>query len=328
MALATIGSFLVFLTFEREYEATCILQANHDFVLSKDVIEPTKDLARNEKFIILSPVVLDDVLELPEMKSVPSLSDPLTRDTEIRKRLRISNGGADDLLLISYRDKDPKQAEKVADAIADEYIAERSKYDDQRFRNIVESLRIPIDQLERKVKEGRERWKQLSEKTLGIDPFKKSSDTNGVMSVLETLKRRGGDLDFEINSLTDQLESRQARLAKGPGSKFFVEREIRALVSEDPAVRELREKVSYNDTAIRNIERREAQGIQGIRYRELKSELVTLQSQLKDAEQAASLKAETALREESTARQQEAIEELQAKIEVTRAKMEKKQLRN
>ncbi len=284
LVFAAVGSLVLYMRFEEEFEATCILQANHDFVLSKDVLESTKDLARNERFIILSPVVMGDVLNLPELKSVPSLSNPDTRDIEIRKRVKISNGGADDLLLISYRDPDPAAAAKVANAIADEYIQERQRYDDQRFKNIVDSLRIPIEQLERKVKEGRDQLKRLSEKYTGIDPFKRGGDTGAKVSYLDELQRKSVELDFEINSLNDRLEARQSRLGKEAGSKFLLEREIKAYVSEDNEVRSLREKISYNEGAIRSIERKEQQVILSSRYKDLKSELSMLRTQLGDAE--------------------------------------------
>ena len=320
---ATIGSLVVYSKFVPEYEATCILQANQDFVLSRDVIPSTKDLARNERLIILSPVVMGGVLSNPELRSVPSLADANTRETEVRNRVRISNGGTDDLLLISYRDTDKSQVAKVANAIASEYVVKKRLYDDHRFKGIVDSLRLPIEQLERKVKEGRDSLKSLSEKTTGIDPFKKSGESPSSVSYLQELQKNRAELDFEIDSLSDRLEYRQSRLGKDRASRFFFDREIRAYVNEDNAVRTLRDKIAYNEKAIMAIEHKEQQGMFGARYKDLKKELSSLQSQLKEAEGVASSKVETALRDESTQTQQEAIADLQAQIENLGTKREK-----
>ena len=166
-----LGACAVLAVVAPEYEATCILQASHDFVLSKDVIDVGKDLATNEFPLIMSPEVLDVVLEDPQFKSLPSFSNPELREREIRKRLRVNTGGTDSLLLIGYRDSDKKQVAKVANAIAESYVTERRRFDDRRLQTLERSLRQPIDQARRNVEESRRRYEELAKKVYGKNPF-------------------------------------------------------------------------------------------------------------------------------------------------------------
>ena len=65
VVLALAATYAVSSTFVPEFEATHILQANQDFVLSKDLTETQKDLAKNERPLIMSPLVLEKCWVFP-----------------------------------------------------------------------------------------------------------------------------------------------------------------------------------------------------------------------------------------------------------------------
>ena len=176
--MAILGAIVVVSSVVPEFEATHILQTSSDFVLSSDLVDVPKDLAKNELPLIMSPVVMDEVLADPALSSVPSLSDPETREREIRKRLKVSSEGTVDLLLITYRDTDKEQVAKVANAIAQSYVQERRRYDDWCLLNLEKSLLQTLEQARRNVEEDRRIFEALSKKTIGINPFARTKEVS------------------------------------------------------------------------------------------------------------------------------------------------------
>ena len=319
--MATIGSFAVWLTFVPEFEAIHIMQANQDFVLSRDLMEVQKDLVRNERPLIMSPLVLDEVLALPELKSVPSLSNPDTAEFEIRRRLKVSNAGSDNLLTISFRDTDRKQVAKVANAIADSFKREKRRLEEVRLKNIEASLTQPIELWRRNVAEARSQWVELSKKLTGSDPFKNSSEGADGATYLEGLRGKFVEWEVEERALNANLATLQSGLSQISDVNLPVDpREIQSYLDRDRDVMQQRAKLAENQSEIRSIERKEQEGMLAGRYSSLKREVISLQSQLENLESQTRTKAQEALRLEYTRRQQKAIQVLEAQIENLKVK--------
>ncbi len=319
--IALMGATFVFLTFEPEYEATHILQANRNYVLSKDLVDVSKDLAKNERMIILSYEVLSEVLADPELKSVPSLSDPETRESEIRKRVKISSGGSEDLLMIGYRDTDRKQVAKVANAIAAEYKKERRRYDELQLRNVEKSLMQPIDQARRNVEDARRIYEDLSKQVYGKSPFSNSGDSPNGESMLNQDRRTLIDLDLKEGSLNSTLTSKQSELSQA-AYRTFSDQEIKAYVDSDEAIQKLRGKIRDNEAEIRKIEQKEQQGFFASRYRELRKDLGQWETDLERLVASKREKAEGALRESATQKLNQAIKGIESQIAELSAKRE------
>lgn len=320
--LASVAASVVFLTFVPEYEAVQILQANKDFVLTKDLVDPQKDLSRSEKQLILSPIVMGDVLANPAMKSVPSLSDPLTNNREIRRRVKISNGGSPDLLLIGYRDRDIKQVAKVANAIGASYIQERRRFDALRLKNNIDSLSKPIEKFERDVTEDRKELVRLSREHTGVNPFSATGESQVDTGMLDRLLEKQFDFDIELKLLEDQVRTLQeVGVGQAPLSRG---REIDARIHEGFEVKELRGKIDANLARIRKLEYDERVSQVTISpgvVRDLKKEVDAWNGQLEKLKTEARSKVEAELASEDDQRHKAAIEALQFKIRsVTAAK--------
>ena len=323
VVMAAAGSYAVLYTFVPEFEATHILQANQDFVLSKDLTESQKDLAKNERPLIMSPLVLGEVLGLPELRSVPSLSNPNTAEFEIRKRLKISNSGADNLLTISFRDVDRNQVAKVANAVAESFKNQRRLLEEKRLKNIETSLAQPIETWRRNVAEARNQWVELSKKLTGSDPFKNPDEGPEGASYLGGLRGKFVEWEVEESALSARLVSLQAGLDQSGDVNLPVDpREIQAYLDRDRDVLQLRTKLADNQAEIRSIERKEQEGMLASRYKTLKKEVTSLQTQLATLESETREKAQRILREEHARRQQQAIQDVQAQIENLKVKRE------
>ncbi len=193
--MAALGAFGVWVAVAPEYEATHILQANYDFVLSRDFEGSSSGLARNERPLIMSPVVLDDVLADPQLSALPSLSDPNLRERNLRKGLTVTSAGTDDLLLITFRDTDRQSVAKLANAIAASYVRERRRFEEIRLANLEHSLLQPIEQSRRNVEESRRFYQELMKRLSQSRALSKSSDStheaeeqNGLQSAMFELE--------------------------------------------------------------------------------------------------------------------------------------------
>ncbi len=319
LVLAVIGATVVFFTFEPEYEATHILQANRSYVLNKEMADNSKDLAKNDRAIILSPEVLGEVLADPALKSVPSLSKEATRESEIRRRIKISNGGSEDLLMITYRDPDRNQVANVANAIAEEYKTERRKYDDLQLRELEKSLLQPISQARGTLEAARKAYEDLSKKVYGKSPFSTSPDSLGGESLLNQDRRTLVDLDLREVSLNSALTTKQGELSQA-AYQTFSDHEIKDFVNSDEAVQKLQAKIQFNEEEIRSYEQREMQLLRAERIKELKRELASWEKELEKQKNLMRSKAEEVLRERATKRLTQEVKGIEAQIEDLKAR--------
>lgn len=311
--LAVVGAAAILLAFEPEYEATHILQANRNYVLSKDTVASAKDLAKSDRVIIMSPEVLGDVLADPTLTKVPSLADAATRDAEMRRRLRISNSGSEDIVAIAYRDTDRNEVHKVANAVADEYIKERRLYDERQLRELEKSLRQPIDQARRNVDDARKEYEGVFKKVYGKSPFSSSPDSLGGESLLNQDRRSLGNLDLREISLNSALVTKQGELSQATYQTFSDE-EIRGFVNSDDVVQKLQAKIRGNEDEIRNYEQREVELLKADRLKTLRREISSWEKELENQKKLMQSKAEEVLRRRAVQRLTQEIKGIELQI--------------
>lgn len=345
LILAAPISFLVYNSFVPEYEATHVLLANRDFVLSKDILEMKGDLARNERAIILNQVVLDAVLADPSLASVPSLSDPNTKESEIRKRIRVGNA-ADHLLTISYRDIDKAVVADVANKIAESYMDETRKSEARRLKNMETWLIQPIVEASREVDIAWNKYVELSKRSTGFDPARNSIEPLEGRNYIADLRDRIADIDVEVLGLNAELQGTsgagKVNGDKANGDKVVAEAsgkpvsetkievdplQVQGYVDRDPAIVQLRRKIEQNEAEIRTIERKEQQGYWAGRYSKLKQEVETWRLQLAKEELVARTKAEASLQQSKIQEREARLLSLAAKREILNTNYEEEKLR-
>jgi polysaccharide biosynthesis transport protein len=335
LMLAAASSFLVYNSFVPEYEATHVLEANRDYVLSKDILEMRGDLARNERAIILNQLVLDPVLADPSLASVPSLSNPNTKESEIRKRIRVGNV-ADHLMSISYRDTDKAVVADVANKIAESYQREKRKSDGLRLKNMETWLNQPIIQASREVENAWNKYVELSKRSTGFDPARNSIEPLEGRNYIADLRDRIADIDVEVLELNAAVQGKvgenmvAAETSGNPVSESKIDVDpvqVQGYVDREPAVVQLRRKIEQNEADIRTIERKEQQGFWAGRFTKLKKEVETWRLQLVNEERLARTKAEGILKQSKIQERQARLQSLAAKREILNANYEEEKLR-
>lgn len=306
LLLAAAGSAGVWYTFTPEYEATHLLEVNRDFVVFPGFgAVSDSDIARTERPIIMSALVLDSVLADPSLSDAPSLSKPATAERELRKRLNVSNVGTQRYLQISYRESDPKHAAEVCNAIAASYRKIRDMYSERRLSQVAEWLKPSIEQWKQDVEEKRNKISELTRASSGYDPFKPISSLDRDGSKLVDLRSRLAESEAEEAVLTARIRALQT--AEGEDSAPAPDPvAIESFVQADRDVSMIRARLNDKMMTLRELERKEQQEMFASRYRRVKAEAAAADAELEQAEAAARARAVESLSKVAT---QQAAEE-------------------
>lgn len=300
-SLAAVG---VWSTFEKEYEAMAMLEANKDFL-----VFPTnngrfgRDLAKSEKQLILRGPVFDKVLVNPSLHSAPSLSNPQTRERELASRVGVSNGGTDNYLLLTYRDSNSKQAANVCNEIVKAYLEIRESTAQQRTSEILKLLRPEIERWKRDAESSREKFQDIYSKSLGRDPFKLETAEDNVGARESELHVALGRLKIEIAIVqaTKKTLELEAIVPNPPDSL-----EIQQYIDESPEVVSLMSSMRDRQASIAKLERNEQHvGLMRDRYQRLLDEVSDYERRIAEAKLAIRPKAEQELAKRAEARAQD-----------------------
>ena len=286
LVLAAIAAVVVLQMFVPTYRATHIIEANEEYLLFKGVHPVNRNLARTEKLLILNPLVLDPVLANPDLRSAPSLSDPETAESNLKKALSFSSSGSEARLAVSYQDTTPEAAVEVCNAVVASYMKFRAAHDSKRVRNLETWLTPEIARWEQEVENDLKVVKDLRVQTNGYT-------TGNQASQLENNSRytRAAELRSKIGDLVVAISIAEAGLAaqrQGGSSAFneappvLVDPEIRvkrveptdfeitSQVKNDPAVAEVRHRIQRYEGLVRAIEDQDRVGLKRKDYQRFK----------------------------------------------------------
>ncbi len=178
IVLAIIAVYATLRSFEPSYLGTSLLEKRNEFGPFKGVIPTIQDLAKTEKDILFSPIVLDPVLADPKLRTASSLSDPHTAAANLRKNLSVADAGAGSQMKISYEDTDAEAAAMVCNAVVDSYLRQRATFDHQRSIDMERWLEPEIQRWEQEV-EQRQRVVQKFSKQLSEYAISNSATSAG-----------------------------------------------------------------------------------------------------------------------------------------------------
>ncbi len=296
---AALFGLVVWYKFVPVYEATYLMEANRDYVLSQSMSTNARDLAKSERQLITHAIVLSPVLANPALKAAFSATDPLQPERQIRNNLKIGNAGTDNLLTISYQHNDPDMARDVCNAIAEAYLEVRRDRDDDRMANIEKWLQGPIESWKRNVESLRQNISDLTKSANGYDPFKESSSIESDSSKLIQVRNVLAGLEAEEAVLEARLQIFNAQVADADGVPVTKPDalELQKYVDIDPEVEDLQQKLDDLETKIRSMEFREQQNLYASRYKTLKQEAAEAEAKLKVAVAEATQSAEVTLAE-------------------------------
>lgn len=324
--LACGAGWFVWRSFVPEYEATHILEANRDYVLSRSVGPIIHDLARSERQLITNAIVLDPVLANEALTKAPSLSNPATAERQIRQHLQIGNAGTGNLLTISYRESDRKMAAEVCNAIAESYLQARRRFDDERMGNVEQWLAQPIEQWKRNVEALRTSLSDLTKAAKGYDPFKENSSLANDASKIIEIRSNLANLQAEETVLVARLKVLESQDVPDIKESTLDPLTVEEFVANDRQVQKIKVSLHDVENKIRQLERRGSAAMWEERYQTWKGDLKRLEGELATAEEQARQQARTAITtmlvEQRVASDERLVQDLQTQLANIRARAE------
>ena len=302
--LAGAVACAVLQSFVPMYRATHLLEANHDFVVFKHVMPALKNLERTEKPLFFNAIVLDPVLADQSLQAAPSLSDPESAEANLRKNLRVTSGGTESRLQVSYEDSDPESAAQVCNAIVESYLRQRDAYDNKRVSNLERWLEPEIRRWEQNVQAKQRVVQRLSQQTLGYAPGQQASkmEIKSNLDLATSLRSQITELSLKISIGEARLAMEQAAGAQvnqenelnEPGGTAVgeaefphyepTELEISRLASADVNVNNARSQIAQYRSAILELEDKVRPGIRHPMYEKYKERVTHFTSVLAQAE--------------------------------------------
>ena len=188
------------------FEATHMLEANQDYIVFNDVLARSSNLEATEKQIILSDLVLDDVVSQAEIQAA-GFVDPVASVSEIRDSLRIRSAGTRTLLRLSYTHSDATIAALVCNAVANSFLAQRERLDNQRVSDLTSWLTPSIDLWKAEVQGHERRIVELSKVSMGFDPSNAVESMEFDLSTLSKLRSQVQELQIQEAWLETSLRT-------------------------------------------------------------------------------------------------------------------------
>ncbi len=287
--LASLGAFYVHSSFVPEYRATHILEANREYVVFQGILQAPVDLVQNERPLIYNQLVLGPVLSDAKICEAPSLSDPVTREANLRRNMSVNDAGTRTLMQISYKDTDPVAAAKVCNAIVRSYLDQRQRFDDRRVSDLEGWLQPALGSWEGAVEENRKRIISLSKQAKGFDPFQESSRINADTTNLSSLRDELSNLRSSEAVLAAELAmmKKDEENAKPLGLEADADL-IAELISKTPEVAKIVREIEEKQADMRNMERKDIVRFDPRGWHDkLKKDVEVLTKQLAVAQEAA-----------------------------------------
>ncbi|MGI9459296.1 MAG: hypothetical protein ACR2NF_04795, partial [Pirellulales bacterium] len=206
ISLGCAAAFSVYASFVPMFEATHMLEANQDYIVFNNVLARSSNLEATEKQIILSDLVLDDVVSQAEIQAA-GFVDPVASVAEIRDSLRIRSAGTRTLLRLSYSHSDAAIAALVCNAVADSFLAQRERLDNQRVSDLTSWLTPSIDLWKAEVQGHERRIVELSKVSMGFDPSSAVESMEFDLSTLSKLRSQVQELQIQEAWLETSLRT-------------------------------------------------------------------------------------------------------------------------
>ncbi|WP_345320317.1 hypothetical protein [Novipirellula rosea] len=167
IVLASIVAFATLRLFEPHYVGASLLGANNQLMPFPGVGPTIQDLAKSEKDILFSPIVLEPVLADPKLRTAPSLSNPKYTEVNLLKNLSVTEAGTKSRMIVSYEDTDPEAAAMVCNAVVDSYLRQRDTFARQRIISMERELEPEIQRWQQEVERGQIKVHKLSKDLSG-----------------------------------------------------------------------------------------------------------------------------------------------------------------
>ncbi|MEI8376346.1 MAG: polysaccharide biosynthesis tyrosine autokinase [Planctomycetota bacterium] len=221
LLLATAGSAVVWLLFERQYEAAAWLKVEEKAPYL--AFENKGDETRSKAFfqtqieLIRSPLVMGWVVQRPEIAQLSDVQRKTDPIAALAKQVKVSPVGESELFKILYVSNNAEAAAAIVNAITESYFKLRDQSDSERSQKVVDLLEKEKANRLREVIRMRQDLSDMTRQLTGRETYtaKPDGDTRQ-KSALADLQGRLVTVQVEKAVLAARVEAAQHEFQNAP----------------------------------------------------------------------------------------------------------------
>jgi capsular exopolysaccharide synthesis family protein len=284
--LAAGSAVIVFALFTPVYRASAVLHiASRAPYIAYEADEPpmpSEEFVETQIELLRSPLVLETVLLNPEVAELPVVASQSKPEEWLADRVTIKQVGNSELYNVYLDNPSPVISSLLVNAIIDSYFDVRRKDDDSRTARVIELLQKEKEARSVDVQRLREKMRQLSQETLGRDPFTDlPTGRTDSRHPLQTLQEDLTTAEVERKLLAVEIQALEEAIAKEEVAVPAVQVEMAIDSSEE--IRELRSLLATKKAALRRVESSAAQGKNDPSYRRMEREIAAYERAINSA---------------------------------------------
>jgi polysaccharide biosynthesis transport protein len=162
IGLALIGALAAQYLMPRTYRASVWIQIEADRPILAYELPDSRKFVRNQLALLKSPLVLNDVLQQPNIAELPEILESRTPLALLEKGLSIQAVDGSDIYQVSFITPHQQHAAIIADAIADSYFNQKDALFDKESKETIDRLRDHMKEREEKLAEKRREVQELA----------------------------------------------------------------------------------------------------------------------------------------------------------------------
>jgi succinoglycan biosynthesis transport protein ExoP len=241
-----------------QYTATALLQISArspglaSLLGESDAPPDLVAVRSNQAPIITSLTVLNKALDHPEVRTLPVVQEQLQPANWLARALKVEFKGAE-IMQLTLSSQDPEEAQKIVNAVADEYARYMTDRDEGKRQALLKQLEENFDNGQKSLGEKRgELLRKLRDHKID-EPETARSRYDALLHQLQDVQHEDRTLSQEAIRLKNEAAKLKELLAQLP-SRGVPEPLVDKYLKDDPVLKQGLIDLAKNDEAIRQVQ--------------------------------------------------------------------------
>jgi capsular exopolysaccharide synthesis family protein len=140
-------------------------------LLRNATLDDPRKFVANQIELIRSPLVLDPVIAIRDVRSAPELIEDEDPALYLRNHLKVEPKGGSDLFVIEFTSQDPAKAARIVNEVTKSYLALQQRHDSQVHERMVDVLLRQQDARQKEIDQIRRRLEDKTKLLTGQSAF-------------------------------------------------------------------------------------------------------------------------------------------------------------
>ena len=323
VVLSGVSTAAILYLFHPAYRATAVVQISSraPFIAYKsdEPVDTSKEFIETQIELFRSPLVLENVLEEPEIAQLPEILQRRKPLEWLATALMVKQIGHSELYNVFLDNADPKIAAKLVNAVIDGYFDVRRRDEIMRTERVIELLQQEKQARATDVQRLREKMRSLNHETIGKDPLKDLPTGSGSerSHPLHTLQEQMATAEVECKFLEVEIQAVNEAILRDEIE--VPEKDVQLGVDSSGEISELRALIATKKATLHRVESASAFGKEDASYRRLEREIQSYEKSFERAISTARPSVTNQLKAIAALDRKDGLKRLQSKLDSRRA---------